>query len=730
MKKLNHFHLLLLFIFLIGGVPEILTAQEQNESSFKPFNIQAAHQVFVRLLGEKKANCFVFKRGFPSDSNSTYRVISTNGKVVITANTTEALCRGGYDFLKNGCHSQVCWSGKRILFPDKLPQYSNRVESPFKYHYYMNIVTHGYSSPYWDWARWEKEIDWMALHGINMPLISGAYEAIIFRTFKKMGLSNEEIAAYFTGPAYFPWNRMGNITGWQGHFPDSYFEKQVALSHKILNRLRELGMQPIVPAFAGFVPEGIKRLYPEVSLRQLNWGEFDPKYQAVILPPDSKLFREIGASYIREWEKEFGKNKFYLADSFNEMDVPLSNDKDKALDELSMFGSSVYQSITDGDPDAVWVMQGWTFPYFRVKNELFWTPERLNALCSKVPDNKLLILDLANEYNRLIWNIDPSWKIYDGFFGKMWIYSFIPNMGGKVPYNGKLDLYSTMPYEMLSFKNRKNLVGFGFAPEGIENNEVIYELLSDIGWSGKSISIDTWLRNYCLQRYGCNSIKMMSAWQLLRKSCYGSFSDCPRYIYQLRPSDPKEKSVFSSVDFFEAVRLFVDCSKDCSKSQLYVNDAIELAVQYLGLVADEKLDAFEKDQSNRQPFDEAMVLLDKIDRLLASHPNHQLSQWVNYARKWGNTKQESDYYESDARRLITTWGGDVNEYSARTWSGMVHDYYKERWMKYYASADKGDKDKLKQWEEHWIQTPWKNRTIKFADPLKEIKILLREYPHK
>ena len=27
-----------------------------------------------------------------------------------------------------------------------------------------------YSMAYWDWDRWEAEIDWMALQGINLPL--------------------------------------------------------------------------------------------------------------------------------------------------------------------------------------------------------------------------------------------------------------------------------------------------------------------------------------------------------------------------------------------------------------------------------------------------------------------------------------------------------------------------------------------------------------------------------
>ena len=160
----------------------------------------------------------------------------------------------------------------------------------------------------------------MAVHGMNMPLIPGAHEAILYRVFRNLGLSEKETGEYFTGPAHFPWNRMGNIIGWDGPPPESYFKKQIELTHKILDRLYELKMNPIIPAFAGFVPPGIQRLYPEEKVRNLEWAGFEKKYQADILEPKSELFLTIGKMYIQEWEKEFGKAKFYLADSFNEMD--------------------------------------------------------------------------------------------------------------------------------------------------------------------------------------------------------------------------------------------------------------------------------------------------------------------------------------------------------------------------------------------------------------------------
>ncbi len=36
----------------------------------------------------------------------------------------------------------------------------------------------------------------------------------------------------------------------------------------------------------------------------------------------------------------------------------------------------------------------------------------------------------------------------------------------------------------------------------------------------------------------------------------------------------------------------------------------------------------------------------------------------------------------NARRLITTWGGSLNDYACRNWSGLLWDYYGKRWENY------------------------------------------------
>lgn len=690
--------------------------------------------VLKRLLGEEKSKTFVLTLK-KDDKLNHFQLKTSNSKVNVVANSEVALCSGVYFYLKHYCNSIISWSGSRINIPAKLPYADTSVSTPYQYHYYFNVVTNGYTTAYWNWQRWEKEIDWMAMHGINMPLLGGAHEAILYRVFQQFGLSSEEAKKYFSGPAYFPWNRMGNLQGWDGNFPDNYFDKQIKLAHQVLNRCRQLGMKPIVHAFAGFVPPSLKKIYPNEEIRELQWGGGLPKENnSYILAPGSKLFEEIGVAYIKEWEKEFGKNEFYLADSFNEMDVPLSSDSVTALNELSGYGLAVYNSVSKANPQATWVMQGWTFPFHRDNTgKLFWTPARLNALVSKVPDDKLLILDLANEYNKVFWKIDPSWKMYEGFFGKQWIFSYIPNMGGKIPFNGKLDVYASLSEEALNYDKKRNLVGFGFAPEGTENNEVIYELLSDMIWQTNAIDLDQWINNYCMQRYGAYPPAMKKSWDLLRQSGFGTFTDHPTYRFQLRPYKKPagvedHATAHRSKQFAAATAAFLSCKEQLGKNKLYLCDAIELTAQFLASVADKKLILF-LSNSDTALLNEAATILLTVDTLLATHPNYRLDKWLNYAKGWGDNKSEKNYYETDARRIITTWGGDpVNDYSNRLWSGLIRDYYVPRWLQYHNK--KMNMEQLRQWEEQWINKQGVSAVPPYKNPMEKAITIFEKYKNE
>lgn len=676
-----------------------------SEPTFARQDPESAMRVVERVAKEDNLPVKFKLEKSKAGQNPYFEYHVKNGVLHVKGNSGVALCRGFYDYAKINGLGINSWSGSNIDLPKVLPAaQSKKVVSPFQHHYYFNVVTYGYSMPYWDWERWEREIDWMAMHGIDMPLALVAYEPIIARVWRKMGLTEEEINAYFVGPAHLPWMRMGNISGIDGPLNDDWHRQQVELQHKILDRMRSLGMKPICPGFPGFIPEAFKRIHPELNIITTHWGG---AFHNFMISPDEELFSRIGTEFIREWEKEFGKGEYYLVDSFNELEIPFP---DKGSPEryelLASYGEKVYQSIKAGSPDAVWTMQGWMFGYQRH----IWDYETLQALVSRIPDDKMLLLDLAVDYNKHFWHSEVNWEFYKGFYDKPWVYSVIPNMGGKTGLTGVLEFYANGHLEALNSPNKGRLVGHGSAPEGIENNEVIYELLSDAGWSDRKIDLRAWLENYSRNRYGQYPQAIENYWGGLLESVYGTFTDHPRYNWQFRPGMIKNGSININEHFFRAIEEFASCAKEVGFSSLYRLDLAELTALYLG----GKVEILTKliDQAYRRGDLAETVKLEQdfeylmrgMDMLLATHPNLRLETWLSRARNQGVTPEQKIQYERNARRIVTIWGPPVDDYSARVWSGLVRDYYLPRWKHFFESRRTGESFDFATWEREWVES--------------------------
>ena len=187
----------------------------------------------------------------------------------------------------------------------------------------------------------------MALHGFDLPLVYPAYEAIFARVMKKLGLTEKEIEASFSGPAHLPWSRMGNTSGGPDRTPPEWLARSVRIQHAIMKRLRELGMDAVLQGFAGVVPAGLRRVAPQAKIVKTGWGWGG--HQAWFVLPDDPLFTQIGTDFIREWEKEFGPGTYYLADSFNECGLPWK-DEASIRRGLKACGVATYNTVLAGHP--------------------------------------------------------------------------------------------------------------------------------------------------------------------------------------------------------------------------------------------------------------------------------------------------------------------------------------------------------------------------------------------
>ena len=98
----------------------------------------------------------------------------------------------------------------------------------------------------------------------------------------------------------------------------------------------------------------------------------------------------------------------------------------------------------------------------------------------------------------------------------------------------------------------------------------------------------------------------------------------------------------------------------------------------------------------------------------------------------------ADYYELNARNLITTWGGSLNDYASRTWSGLVSNYYTYRWNLYFdavidaiehnKSFDQGQLDRqIKTFEDSWVKSTAYIKTNQKGDLQEFVSLLIKKY---
>ena len=679
-------------------------------------NLAAAESLLQRVLKEK-AKFFVVEPITALNEKDVFEIESRQNKIVLRGNTGVAISSALYYYLNEYVHCQVTWNSETLKLPALLPAVKNKIrkQTPYTYRYYLNYCTFNYSMSWWDWQRWEKEIDWMALHGINMPLAITGEEYTWYVVYKEMGFSDDELKDFFCGPSYFAWFWMGNLDGWGGPLPLSWMRSHFELQKKILQRQRELGMKPVLPAFTGHVPAALKKKFPNAKLKTTNWTNgFADTY---ILDAEDPLFAEIGKKFLQKQTELLGTDHLYSADTFNENEPP-SDDPDF----LSKLSARVYDGMRQADTAAVWVMQGWLF----YSDRKFWKEPQTEALLKAVPNDKMILLDLATE-------IEPVWKRTSSFYGKPWIWNMLHNFGGNTNLFGRMETVATEPAHALQNKNSGNLVGIGLTMEGIEQNPVMYELMTSHTWQCDPVNLDVWLPQFVFNRYGVESNEALRAWNVLRKTVYTVpadkyIRDGAESIIQGRPTFDsftrwtKTKLNYEAKDLLPAWEAMIKASDACRKNQGFNYDLVDITRQVLANYAlplqQKFVTAFRNKDINafKKYSHQFLSLISDMDRLLATQKDFLLGPWIASARSWGITEKEKALYEMNAKDLITLWGDKdcpLNEYACKQWSGLLNDFYKPRWQQFFVKAEEAlrsetDLDmnaftnQIKEWEWQWV----------------------------
>ena len=650
-----------------------------------------------------------------STSAASKSATGKNNPIIIRGNSWVNIAVGINWYLKHHAGIHISWNNMNVKLPAVLPvvKQKERHETDLKLRYNFNYCTFSYTMAFWDWNRWQKEIDWMALHGINMPLAAVGTESVWRNMLLKLGYSEEEVGKFIAGPAFLAWWEMNNLEGWGGPLPLNWYKQQEALQKKILARMKEMGMKPVLPGYCGMVPHDAKQ---KLGLNVTDAGRWNSYQRPANLSPTDSRFAEIADLYYKELTRLYGKSDYYSMDPFHESGNDAAVDYGKA-------GEALMSAMKRANPHAIWVVQGW--------NE---NPRPQMIANLKVGD--LLVLDLFSESRQNFKDFctgentsgtgkkDFSTSKKEGIYGKhQWLFCLLENFGGNVGLHGRMDQLLNNFYLATGKKDtpkqensslltlHSSLKGWGFTMEGSENNPVMFELMSELPWRAEKITKEDWIREYCYARYGVHDATIEKAWILLAQSIY----NCPKgniqqgtheSIFCARPSlNSYQVSTWSLMsnyydpeDTRQAAILLTSVAEKYRGNNNFEYDLVDICrqaladqgrKQYLKTMADYKSfsrQEFKKD-SNRFL---KMILLQ--DKLLGTRQEFRLGHWIEEARNLGKTAEEKDLYEWNARVQITTWGnricadnGGLHDYGHKEWQGLLKDFYYLRWSTFMKS---------------------------------------------
>lgn len=718
-----------LLLSLLLALCGVVNAESTIEAAVD--NPKAVVELVNRIGGEGSANKFRFILD-PSlnPEKETFVIGAKEKKVLIKGNTLSAITTGLGWYLNNYANINISWNSLNertatgAPYADlsnlPLPTIEEKHSSEAKYRYYLNYCTFGYSMTSWTWKRWQQEIDWMALHGINMPLQLVGLEEV-WRKFltleeggkRKYNYSDEEAKAFVPGPAFTAWWGMNNLEGWGGTSSgllngsvwegaggvqdDAWYIRQKSLSAQILARQRELGIHPVLPGFSGMVPTNFTEKTGVPT--DANGGRWAGGFQRPrIIDPTAERFAEIASDYYACLKAVMGESQYYSMDPFHEGGSISSGKYTEAY-------KAIYDAMETANNGAQWVIQQWQ-----------WDGNQRKSIHA-VPAGRLIVLDLFSDGR-------PVFEWYNGYEPQEAVFCAIPNFGGRSGLMGRLN---NVVENYFHYKEKfVSIKGVGTAPEAIEQIPVTYELIYQLPWMDEKPNMKEWVEKYAIARYGKDNSVIKEAWELLRQGVLNYGADAIQGpvedVWAARPNleaypasswgktlnhaggiytTERRQMLIEAVYKLHSQCRALDLKKGSINESNYLYDLVEFGG---GVMADYAYDLLlgirdAKNAGNTALYearrDAFLQLILDMDTFRGTNLNFRLGKWTQEARDAaaeveGATSATPDWYEyNNARTILTTWSSpntNLNDYSYRSWQGLLKDFYLPRWQ-YFFSHD-------------------------------------------
>lgn len=671
----------------------------------------AAAALARRVLRDRADDVTLEVVGAP-DGPGWFDVHAEGGRLRLGASDGVAAAAGLRHYLTHACDVEADPDRPPSL-PARLPDHRARSATPWRWRYHLNYCTFGYTTAYWDWPRWEREIDRMALAGVNLPLATVGFEGAWLRVLEEHGIPDDRARRFLGSAAYLPWVWMGCVHDHGSPMPREEIDRRVELGRRILDRQRGLGMTPVLPGFTGYLP---RELAGDRS-RPVSWMGFTNH----AVDPREGIYQEFGSALLVTQREIFGSDGFYAVDPFVEGTPPVEEP-----DEVADYARAIAHLLTTHDEQSTWVLQGWPFGY----RADYWDDARTAAFLEAMPRDRSLVLDLWAEHQ-------PTWHRTKGFAGRPWAWTMLHNLGGRPGLHGDLDVVAQTPDSIRTSDEGGTLVGVGSTMESLGHDPIVHTLLADVAWHGRVDDLDAWVADFVRRRYGRDDAAVVSAWTTIVRLCFlgSGRSGPPVSVVMSRPTlgeglgprvpvnltaprgTPAEARELAGA--WEALAAALVATPTPGLHRDVVEIGLDVLARRAAIAQEQAVAAFAASDRERLTETagafEAVVLA--MDGLAGSHTDFRLSTWVERARAWGDSVARADELEQDAKRLLTCWvepGHVLEDYAGRHWSGLLASYYLPRWQLWWRALtssrgvdgldDAGLQRELDRTEEAWLAT--------------------------
>lgn len=651
--------------------------QEEAPAPLAP-SIEAAEQLVKRVTPEYASRVHLRLQA----GQATPTIEGKGQDIIVSAdNVRECIRAYGY-YLRHVARVHLSWNGdNRSAAEFIVPEETIQVPATLPLNFAFNYCTLSYSGAHWSPERWMQEIDRLALNGFHYVLVTSGLEKVWQRFLKEMGYANP--AGFIANPCFSAWWNMGNLEGEGGPVSASLINSEAALGKAIVARLVELGMEPVLQGYVGFIPHDFSKNKGDI-LDQGNW--VDGYKRPSVLRPDRESYMTAARIWYKHLEKVYGyKAKAFGGDLFHEG----GKTGDVNLGEAAANVQKVMQEVS---PGSLWFLQAWA------GNP---KPELLNGTSEKYT----VILQLQKD-------LSPDANIQYNYGERRYVWCELANFGGNQGLYGGYEILERMSGDS------GGASGFGLLSEGVETNPLYYELFFERINNREVINRKDFLTRYVLARYGSKDEKLVEALGILVDSVYKPDrvrEGCVENIMCARPSlDAVKASTWSNghvyydpEDVKSAGKLMLEAAKKDPKlltCSPFRYDLADVCRQALAEKARATLPrckeahasgdkaAFTKESA------EFCSLISLTAEVLATHEDFLLSTFLSGAAQ--RAPKDKGVMVRCLRQLITTWspqpGKSLNDYAHRQFAELMKGYYLPRWQAFFRSLGGGKSGRVRE----------------------------------